>query len=371
MSMDYQDIENMQIALYKLCVDWYNSSPIKEDIVFSTHSMFIAFSLLYIGAAAETKTQLEKVFGFASIPERNFIKFLQSIIKQQDPTMSVTVDIVNGIWASQKLEFTEEYKKAITTLDCQLKNVNFGNDSENIRQEINKFVEEATRKVIVDFLQPGTISGDTIAVIVNAIYFKGEWETPFKIVQKKMKFEGDEEVVVMKERIECSAVFTEKYTSVSIPYVGNQYSMVIIMPNNMKEFEKENMGELKEYVRRTIQEFSEKRNVTIPKFKIETSFSMNQQLKQLGLINAFDERADFSKMAKGHFCVSEAIHKAVVEVDEKGTIAAAATGIALMRCCLPLEPPRDVIINKPYFFVIIGEEQYPLFFGKVSHPRFK
>ncbi|EDR28202.1 leukocyte elastase inhibitor, putative [Entamoeba dispar SAW760] len=367
--MNYQDIENMQNALYKLCIDWYDSSPIKEDIVFSTHSMFIAFSLLYIGAASETKTQLEKVFGFASIPESNFIKFLQSIIKHQEPTSSVTVDIVNGIWASENLEFTEEYKKAINTLNCQLKNGNFMTNAENIRQEINKFVEEATRKVIIEFLQPGTISGDTIAVIVNAIYFKGEWKTPFKILPKKMKFEGDEEVIGMKERFECSAVFTDKYTSVNIPYVGNKYSMVIIMPNNMKEFEKENIRELKEYVRRTVQEFSEKRNVTIPKFKIETSFSMNQQLKSLGLINAFNESADFSKMAKGHFCVSEAIHKAVVEVDEKGTVAAAATGIAMMRCCLPLEPPRDVIINKPYFFIITGEEQYPLFFGKVSHPR--
>ncbi|ELP83871.1 leukocyte elastase inhibitor, putative [Entamoeba invadens IP1] len=371
MSLDWQVITPLQKILYKLCAEWYTTSAQKEDVVYSTHSMFICFAMLYLGSDANTKKQLESVFGYSSIPEEKFLNTMGQIV-HKEPNQQTCVEIVNAIWAGMDLKFKDQFLAAVAKMECQMKNGDFKKNCEAVRQEINTFVQTATKDVIKDFIQPGVISPDTVSVIINAIYFKGEWDKPFHILPNKMEFEGAGEVTAMKVNVDSSASFEDDYTTVSVCYKGFEHKLVFVMPTNMKEFEaKKGLEQLKDIVVDTIQSFPEKRNVTIPKFSVESSFEMNDQLMKLGLTDPFGCAADFSKMSDTKTYVSAAIHKAVVKVDEVGTVAAAATGIAMNRCCMrPMAPPRDVIINKPYYFAIVEGNNLPLFFGKVSHPKF-
>ena len=384
MAISFKLITLIQSLLYTFCVNWYQTSSEKDDITFSTYSMFVAFSLLYIGSDGNTKKQLGEVFGFSKINEIEFDDAILSLVEHDSKAKEVIVQISNGIWLDKNIMFKEEYKKHVEKLKCEIRNADFRHFPEDGRQEINKYIENATRNVIVDFLKPGSITSDTVSVIVNAIYFKGEWKTEFDLMKEPFLFDNKQQEVVgmEKEKLETSAVFDELYTAVNIPYKDNGYSMVIIMPENMKKFEKKYMNKkdkeskLKDIVNDVRKRYPENRKVKLPKFKIETSISMNKQLKKLGVKEAFTENANFNKITPTQIYISEALHKCVVEVDEKGSEAAAVTvvimnGIFSCADCFFNEPPppRPVIIDKPFFFFIVGGEmEVPLFFGKISHP---
>ena len=383
MAISFKLITLIQSLLYTFCVNWYQTSSEKDDITFSTYSMFVAFSLLYIGSDRKTKKQLGEVFGFSKINETEFDDAILSLVEHDSKAKEVIVQISNGIWLDKNTPFREEYKKHLEKLKCEIRNADFGNFPDEGRQEINKYIENATRNVIVDFLQPDSITSDTVSVIVNAIYFKGEWKTEFDLMKEPFLFDNKQQEVVgmEKEKLETSAVFDELYTAVNIPYKDNGYSMVIIMPENMKKFEKKYMNrkdkesKLKDIVNDVRKRYPENRKVKLPKFKIETSISMNKQLQELGVTDAFTGNANFKKMTETPIYISKALHKCVVEVDEKGSEAAATTVVIndIFFCadCFFNEPPppRPVIIDKPFFFFIVGGEmEVPLFFGKISHP---
>lgn len=397
----WKEINFVQTLLYGFCSNWYITANKPEDVTYSSYSMFVAFSFLYIGSKGETKKQLGKVFGFSQFEDicshdgispddtdaiermndEKLKEILIELVNHNTEASNILVQVVNGIWVDQSIQFKTEYMQAVEKLHCQLQSVNFAQKGEEIRKEINTFVEKATFDVIKDFLQPGTITADTVSVIVNAIYFKGDWNTPFTLMKGDFIFDQTQHVQGMSEELKASAIFTSEYTSVSIPYSDLDHSLVIVMPENMTEFEKKYFSsqhpvissqsfKLADMFINTRQEMAEKRLVQMPKFKIESSFNMNSQLQQLGLTDVFCPSADFSNMCDTNISVSSAIHKCVVDVDEEGTVAAAATGIVMMRCCMIREQPREVIINKPFFFAIVGGEMnIPLFFGKISHPK--
>ncbi|ELP92978.1 serine protease inhibitor, serpin, putative [Entamoeba invadens IP1] len=177
------------------------------------------------------------------------------------------------------LKFKYQFLAAVTQMKCQMKNGDFKKKCGAVRQEINTFVQKATKNVIKDFTQPGVISPDTVSVIINAIYFNGEWNEPFHILPNKMEFEGAGEVTAMEVDVDSSA---------------------------------KGLEQLKDIVFNTIQSVPEKRKVTIPKFGVESLFEMNDQLIELELTDPFSRDANFSKMSNTKTYVSAAIHKAVV-----------------------------------------------------------
>ncbi|ELP87471.1 serine protease inhibitor, serpin, putative [Entamoeba invadens IP1] len=378
MSLDWHYIAPLQEALYKICVDWYTTSTSLDDLVYSTHSMFLAFAMLYIGSVGSTKKELEKVFGYSKLPADKFLSILTTLIYTEDGEVSPLL-VANGIWANKDFVLKESYIESVKKMNCTINSVDFRKDVESVRKVINLFVEENTKNVIQDFIQEGVITSDTLSVLVNAIYFEGKWATPFDVLPDKMKFKiGGQNLrdskpetqyaIALKSEVRSSAQFREKYTSVSIPYTSADYSMVFIVPNDMTSFEKEGgINELKDIVISTVQSFPQKRNVTIPKFEIESSFAMNDQLGKLGLKDSFTQNADFSNMSNNKLSVSAAIHRAKVKVDEKGTIAAAATGIMMMRAMI-VEEAKDVVVDSPFYFVIVGKHNLPIFFGKITHP---
>ncbi|ELP90938.1 serine protease inhibitor 2.1, putative [Entamoeba invadens IP1] len=176
---------------------------------------------------------------------------------------------------------------------------------------------------------------------------------------------------MLSNKVCSAAVFSNEYTACCLSYSDTNNQIAFVMPNDIEKFEKAREGEIYEIMRSLSQNFPEKRSVTFPKFSVESSVNMVQQLRKLGLNLPFSCDANFSKMAKGKFYVSDAIHKAVVKVDENGTEATAATAIAATFCCCgPFDEPRPVVIDKPFYFSILGRYKLPLFFGKITNPKY-
>ncbi|ELP84910.1 serine protease inhibitor, serpin, putative [Entamoeba invadens IP1] len=362
-------IEVLQRALYDLCLNFYETEVDAKDIVFSTHSIFVAFLLLYVGSMAETKKQLEKVFGFDKLDTPELYELIALIAAPPKENNTTKYELFNSIWAEQSVQFKDAYIAAVKKLDAVVDKVDFSNSPESARAQINAVVMEKTGGLITELLSSGSVTSDTIAVLVNTIYFKGEWTTPFETAELNFKDVGV--VAAMEINDKFQAVFNEEYTAVKVPYNAN-FSMVVVMPKNMAAFE-----QAKEYknVHNIVSDVfnapSKKRLLKMPKYSIEWGGSVKKDLINLGLTIPFTPQADFKGVTDTGIVVSDVIHKAIIKVDEKGTVATAATAIVMeLLSSINIEIPLNVIINKPFFFVIVDPHSLPIFFGKCTTPKF-
>ncbi|ELP84034.1 serine protease inhibitor, serpin, putative [Entamoeba invadens IP1] len=296
-SIDCKTITLLQQTLGKLCMDWFFTFQEKSDVVYSTHSMFLAFSLLYLGAEGETKNELSKVFGYSSIGEEEIFTVLSFLMSHKYSKNSV--EIVDAIWASQHFEFFKEYIEKIEKLSCRISTADFEKDVEKTQKEINNYVAEKTRNLIQQLIPSGFINSSTAAILINTIYFKGTWSEKFDVLPNKMKFGNSQEVTMLSNKVCSAAVFSNEYTACCLSYSDTNNQIAFVMPNDIEKFEKAREGEIYEIMRSLSQNFPEKRSVTFPKFSVESSVNMVQQLRKLGLNLPFSCDANFSKMAKG------------------------------------------------------------------------
>ena len=216
----------------------------------------------------------------------------------------------------------------------------------------------------------GVLNHLTKLVIVNAIYFKGEWvhafdstrtsNAPFYTSEARI----DVSMMTMKETFKYAE--DDDIQIVQLPYKGNDLSMYIFLPNARDSFEHINhISSLK-----NLESFrfkSQELNLSLPKFKMSSEFELSSILKDMGMSMAFSSNADFSGISDEQVFLSSVIHKAVVSVDEKGTEAAAATAASMMRCCKPT--PKEFKVDHPFLFVIRHEPTKTiLFMGRVTDP---
>jgi serpin B len=212
------------------------------------------------------------------------------------------------------------------------------------------------------------------------VYFKGFWFKQFDKKQtnkEEFRISPDNEIKIPMMRLiyedtRFSYAETDKLKILELPYEGDELSMIILLPkkDNLKAVEEslssEKLSEWKGLLR------SEKVNVYLPKFKFETKYFMAQDLKNMGMPNAFSTDADFSGMTgQKDLFISQVIHQAFVDVNEEGTEAAAATAVTMETTAMPPKPePRKTFkADHPFIFIIQDRETGNiLFVGRVSDP---
>ena len=227
-------------------------------------------------------------------------------------------------------------------------------------------------------LSPGTVNSDTSLVLVNAIYFKGNWEKQFnKEHTREMPFKvskNEEKPVQMmfKKSTFKMTYIGEIFTKILLlPYVSSELNMIIMLPDEHVELstvEKEVTYEKFIEWTRLDKMDEEEVEVFLPKFKLEENYNMNDALYKLGMTDAFGGRADFSGMSsKQGLFLSKVVHKAFVEVNEEGTEAAAATaGMMTVRCMR--FTPRFCADHPFLFFIHHVKTNGILFCGRFSSP---
>lgn len=362
-----------------------NSS--EENLIFSPYSISLALAMAYAGAGGKTAEEMEQVLNF-NLPQEALHKQLNSLdlslyvipehLKDQEG--SFQLNIANSLWGQSGYPFKQSYFDLLAqSYGAGLQVVDFSDNSEQARGQINDWVSEATEGKIKDLIPPGGVNNLTRLVIANAIYFNATWLNQFSKQETRPDgfylSDGSKittQMMQIKENFDY--VRNAEIQLVDIPYLNDRYSMVLVMP-----IEKDLSALVTELNNNQIDSWLEDVSrseviLRIPKFKFESSFSVNQALQALGMESAFSPtNADFSGMYQAdgeRLFISEVIHKAFVDVDEEGTEAAAATAI-IMRASIaqPDNEPLLLEFNHPFLFLIRDRQSgLILFVGKVTNP---
>ncbi|XP_073419707.1 antithrombin-III isoform X1 [Dendrobates tinctorius] len=370
--------------LFKIVAD---SKTNAENLFMSPLSISQVFTMAKLGACDNTLKQLMEVFHFDQVSEKAsdqihfFFAKLNCRLYRKANKSSELVS-TNRLFGEKSLTFNETYQEISEAVyGAKLWPLNFKEKAEASRETINNWVSNKTEKKITDVIPEGAITEDTILVLVNVIYFKGLWKSKFDALNtEKAEFH----VPGRTESCEVPTMYQEskfRYGSykddavqvLELPYKGDDISMVLVLP-----FEDTPLETVEQIV--TLDKFSDWLNnlqemqlsVHLPRFKIEDEFSVKEKLEKLGLVDLFDpQTARLPGIVSGgrsDLYVSDAFHKAFLEVNEEGSEATATTTILISGRSFG---PRRVTFraNRP-FLVFIREVGINaiIFMGRVSNP---
>ena len=260
-----------------------------------------------------------------------------------------------------------------------LRDADFAAQPDAERLKVNKWVEEQTKDKIKELLASGTVDADTRMILVNAIYFKGDWVNAFdKKATKPAVFTATDgtktDAPLMFRKGTFSFYEGDGVQVLSMPYKGNDLSMIVALPTKI-----DGLPALEAKLDAKIFESWTKKlsptndvMVSFPKFKTETNYSLGKTLIDMGMSNAFDKvAADFGGMhsAPDKLYLSLVVHKAFVDINEEGTEAAAATAVVMSRAPSPVTQTKTFRADHPFVFAIRHNASGAiLFLGRVEKP---
>lgn len=357
------DAKALSSAVAEFSAKFCNELDKSSSVVSSPLSAEFVLALLALGSSDPAHSELLSSLG---IPGDDDIRSSFSAVSSNLKSVKgVTLNVANKVYIKEgDYDLEENLKKdAIAVFDAALEKIDFAN-SAVAAKEINEWVEDKTNRKIKDLISQDSLSSDTRLVLLNAIYFKGNWkkqfnsqftsDQPFHIseettVNVPMMYKEDDYIYGESEALNAQLL--------QIPYIGDEASMLIVLPNEITGLdaildklaaghnllsELDNMHQMKV-------------QVTIPKFKIETEIDLIELLPKLGIKSIFDsQNSGLTKLLNKPepLFVSKAVQKAFIEVNEEGAEAAAATGVVLMlRCARPLSPRFRA--DRPFLFALM------------------
>jgi serine protease inhibitor len=330
-----------------------------------------------------TAEEIRSVFHFPANDTVRQDGYRVLIADLNSPDAAYTLQTANALWAEENYPFLPAYiKTAQQYYAAEVRNMNFASAPEESRQTINRWVEDQTEDRIKDLIPQGAIDSITRLVITNAIYFKGTWVLQFdenNTHPAEFRSEGGEYVTVdMMQRTYIDARYAYSETDglqiLRMPYEhesGKALSMLVLLPKDGEITTAETALGTTGLADAIASMEPTQVEVFFPKFTLETTYSLPDTLKSMGMPTAFGLDADFSGMdGTNMLFISAAIHKAFVDVNEEGTEAAAATAVVVSLKSAPMEEPVPVFrADHPFVFLITDDETGELLFmGRVADP---
>jgi serpin B len=358
--------------------DLYSKYKSKEgNIFFSPFSISTALTMTYEGAKGKTAEEMRTVLHLPNDKQKihsDFVSIYGEINKENKAYMLTTA---NALWVQKDYPFDSSYLSTVDTYyNGKVTNLDFKTDTEKSRFTINNWIENQTYHKIKNIIPLGILTSDTRLVLTNAIYFKANWSNQFDSQNTRDgKF-----YVNSNESIDSKMMFQKSYFNYSetsnlqileMDYLGNNLSMLVILPKENKLdqieniFNKENLVEWKKNMKET------EVAVVIPKFKFEAKYFMAKDLAEMGMSTAFKfPDADFTGMSPtGELFIGQVIHQTFVEVAEYGTEAAAATVVEMVAGSAPAELPKIFNADHPFMFLIQQKRTGNiLFMGRLIDP---
>ncbi|XP_067252130.1 antithrombin-III [Chanodichthys erythropterus] len=371
------------LSLFKQLAEGKSSD---ENIFLSPISISTAFAMTKLGACNRTLEQLMKVFHFDSIKEKTsdqvhyfFAKLNCRLYRKKHETTELIS--ANRLFGDKSTLFNESFQHISEMVyGAKLMPLNFKEKPEVSRMAINEWIANKTENRIKDTLPEGSIDTNTILVLVNAIYFKGQWKHKFdKQNVLKLDFHVSEThkcpvpMMYQEKKFQYAKITADKVKILELPYNGGDITMVLILPTDGAALSEvvANMnlqklvGWLHAMKETTV-------SVQVPRFRIEDSFSLKEQLTKMGLEDLFSpENASLPGMVADdgpNLYISDAYHKAFLEVNEEGSEAAAATAVVATGRSLNIF--RDYFVADRPFLLLIREASINalIFTGRVANP---
>lgn len=357
----------------------------KANVFFSPASISTALAMTYAGARGQTAEQMAKVLHFDLDAKRLHPAFAALLWEMQGEGKQpgYRLNIANALWGHKNTRFLPDFlQQTKDNYGAGLQQVDFANP-DDARRLINAWVARQTADKIKDLLQSGDVTPATRLVLTNAIYFKGDWLHPFKSDHSHDQpfhvTPTNDVSVSMMHQTSTFNHFTDKEKSFQIlemPYKESTLSMIVLLPaqvDGLAQFEKKldapSVGQWLQQMK------SARVEVTLPKFKTSRRLELADRLQAMGMRAAFDDaEADFTGMTneKPPLVLSAVIHEAWVDVNEKGTEAAAATAVVARPAAAAPPPERPIVFraDHPFLFLIRDMRSGSiLFLGRVSNPK--
>jgi serpin B len=346
---------------------------------FSPFSISSALAMTYAGARGQTAAEMAKTLQLLEDSKKLHPAFA-SLVRQTHGgnKEGFQLNVANALWGQNNYGFLPEFLNLTRThYGAGLREVDFAAATEQARRTINAWVEQQTQDKIKELLRPGVLKAKTRLVLTNAIYFKGDWkytfskestaEAPFfAAADKKVK------VQLMHQTADFRHLDDGDYQAIEMPYGKGDVSMLVLLPkaaDGLAALEKKLSVAWLDKVRSRLQ--VQQVMLYLPKFKMTQEYMLADTLAGLGMPSAFEPgKADFSGMngSTEKLFISAVIHKAFVDVNEKGTEAAAATAVVI-------EPrayiPRPLFrADHPFVFLIRDNRSGSiLFMGRLVNPQ--
>ncbi|MDE6674100.1 MAG: serpin family protein [Acetatifactor sp.] len=345
----------------------------EENPLLSPVSAYLALGMVGMGAKGETLQEFQDMLG-SNMPAVS--RRVMDRYPQDQEGMILT--IANSVWVDQQLTPNGQW---IADMEGIFKGKGYRGvlSSREIMEQINSWCDENTRGLIPKMLEE-PLGKDACLALLDAIYFKGDWQIPFESMNTTQRpftrEDGTEKQVDTMSMWQTNQRYLHSSLGegVLLPYQGGDFAYVAILPNEgteVRELYRQLTPEALEEL--LASENRELCNLRLPKYEVSFDQVLNDSLQAMGLVRAFDgELADFSGLTEqgDPLCISLVRQKAVFRLDEKGTEAAAVTMVVVNKCAAIVETqPRELYFDRPFVYMILDlETQVPLFVGIMDDP---
>ena len=353
------------------------------NLVFSPASIELALAMARAGARGTTATEMDAVMhALGTDANAGWVTALDQSLNNKTATFQddmghaqdVVLRSVNAPFAQRGFALEAPYLQALgERFGAGLRLVDYINATEAARKAINDWVNAQTEQRIPELLGQGTLDDLTRLVLVNAIYLKAAWQTPFEdgatAPAPFTRLDGSTvQVPMMHLGGELPYATGTGWRAVELPYVGGKLSMLVIVPDDLAAFEKTLDGASLA----AIVDGLATRHVSdlgLPKFGTESKVELKKVLSAMGMPTAFTDRADFSGISTEEpLLIDAVIHQANIDVDENGTEAAAATAVVARAASLPSDAVT-LMVDHPFLFALRDKDTGAvLFLGRITEP---
>uniref|UniRef100_A0A2C9GU67 Serine protease inhibitor (serpin) 10 n=1 Tax=Anopheles culicifacies TaxID=139723 RepID=A0A2C9GU67_9DIPT len=349
-----------------------SAKNVGENVVISPFSIGACLSLAAMGAGGLTADEMYSVLEYGTPKEKQTVASNYARLMARLATDS-TVNVANKIYVMQNYAVKSTFNEIATgSFRSEAETVNFA-DSVVAAKKINGWVEDKTNNKIKDLISPDALDELSRMVLVNAVHFKGTWTYQFDpSLTRPFPFwlndteSRDVPMMNIKKHFAYNNFEQLGFAALELPYSGSDMTMMILLPNERtglaaleEKLPSLNLAEL------ATQMHNQEVEVFLPKFKVEFSRDLNDDLTALGMGRMFSDAAEFPDLLEQNepLKVSKVVHKAFIEVNEEGTEAAAATGMIMMMRCMPMHPYFTV--DHPFLYVL-RHQQMIYFVGRVA-----
>ncbi len=348
--------------------------------ILSPFNIATALSMALAGARGQTAQQMRSVLGFPSGSSMDSaLSGVLAELNKNGNSGGNELHTANALWVQQSFAIEPAFEKTLSqNYQAPPTLLNFVGNPEGARSQINRWTEEQTKDKIKNLLPAGSVDARTRLVLTSAIYFYGKWELPFVTSRTQpapftLPAGGTVQTNFMNQTAHFGYAETPVGQVLEMRYAGTGIAFDVVLPKTAaglpgveKLLSTDNLnGWLANLVSRNV-------DVSLPKFRIESEFSLAQALSAMGMPDAFTNTADFSGISsKQGLAIGQVVHKAFVDVSENGTEAAAATGMT-MHATAMMRPEQPVVFraDHPFLFLIRDtRSQLVLFIGRLTDPR--
>jgi serpin B len=356
----------------------------KTNIIASPFSISTALAVVQAGARGETASEMARTLQLTLPPDRlpkTFRHVLAEINYNWHKQRPGELTVANALWIQKKFPIQEDFLNVVRTqYQSELRSLDFAQNPEGGRKEINRWIEGKSRDKIRELIQPGEVHARTRLVVTNTVYLKKAWMLRFNKDNTKDEWFYSENTKKLEPMMHARmAQFYYEGDGVKLlrlPYEDlGRLTMFVLLPDD-----KQGMANLEQQLDwPKLKGWIEKQKVhevevTLPRVKMEKKFHLREALTVMGMKHPFTDQADFSGMTSASgMQIDDIIHQAYLSLDEKGTEAAAVTAVIQVQPVTfePVTPlPKCVFCADHPFLLLVQDSRTGaiLFTGRFLHP---